>query len=427
MATKNTKDQKVASATGNGTAKSATGASNSIASITSNRNGGFKVSDNTNAIDAERKKAEANEPGAFTYNKYSKSDAVLEAEARKNEHISNKPGELQFSWMSTFNDTLDKIFNREPFSYDLNGDALYQQYKNQYTLQGQQASMDTMGQAQAMTGGYGNSYAQTVGQQTYQGYLQQLNDKVPELYQLALDKYYREGEELYNQYGLLSNEYDREYGMYQDKLSNYYKELDYLTQAELNALNFDYENWWNTTNLNYNINSDKWDRWAYGLNRLDQNYNTSYGNDWNEYTYNTDNDWRKYTYETDNAWNKYTYETDNEISNQQRNYSNLVTMMTTFGYEPTAEELAAAGISPEMATAILNTYNEQNTEKKAKNPQANPAGDTGEKLSYGEIKAKYLAIRDAGNQRDADEWLKLAVEDGWITMDQATEIRDRRN
>ena len=85
-------------------------------------------------------------------------------------------GQYQSPWQTQLNDTISKILNREKFSYDLNGDALYQQYKDQYVNQGQQAMMDTMGQAQAMTGGYGNSYAQTVGQQTYQGYLQQLND-----------------------------------------------------------------------------------------------------------------------------------------------------------------------------------------------------------------------------------------------------------
>lgn len=48
---------------------------------------------------------------------------------------------------------------------------------------------DTMGQAAALTGGYGNSYAQGVGQQAYQGYLQQLNDNVPQLQAQALQTY----------------------------------------------------------------------------------------------------------------------------------------------------------------------------------------------------------------------------------------------
>ena len=88
----------------------------------------------------------------------------------------------QATYDQQLQDLYNQIVNRDKFSYDLNADALYQQYKDQYTTQGKLAMMDTMGQAQAMTGGYGNSYAQSVGQQAYQGYLQQLNDVIPELY-----------------------------------------------------------------------------------------------------------------------------------------------------------------------------------------------------------------------------------------------------
>ena len=61
----------------------------------------------------------------------------------------------------------DKVLNRSPFTYDMNEDMLYQQYKDSYTRQGKLAMQDTMGQAAALTGGYGNSYATTAGQQTY--------------------------------------------------------------------------------------------------------------------------------------------------------------------------------------------------------------------------------------------------------------------
>jgi hypothetical protein len=74
--------------------------------------------------------------------------------------------------------------------------------------------MDTMGQAAKMTGGYGNSYAQMAGQQAYQGYLQGLNDKVPELYQLALDRYNQQGQDLLSKYGLLNTQEQQAYDRY---------------------------------------------------------------------------------------------------------------------------------------------------------------------------------------------------------------------
>ena len=157
------------------------------------------------------------------------SDAVSSSWNKLNS--LQKPTQGTSTWMDSLNGVIDQIMNGEKFSYDLNGDALYQQYKNQYMTQGQQAMMDTMGQAAALTGGYGNSYAQSVGQQTYQGYLQQLNDKVPELYQLALDQYNRGREELYNQYALLSDREQTDYDRYRDTVSDYYTDYgNYYTE-----------------------------------------------------------------------------------------------------------------------------------------------------------------------------------------------------
>lgn len=179
---------------------------------------------------------------AETYKKkeYLQSDAVRQAQDALRAQQSSRPGAYQSQWQQTLNDTLSKIQNREKFSYDLNGDALYQQYKDRYIQQGQQAMMDTMGQAAALTGGYGNSYAQSVGQQTYHGYLQGLNDKVPELYQLALQKYQQEGNDLLNQYGLLADRENTDYGRYRDQMSDYNSELERLYNIYNNERNYDY-------------------------------------------------------------------------------------------------------------------------------------------------------------------------------------------
>lgn len=104
------------------------------------------------------------------------------------------------------NDALNAYMNRGPFKYDINADALYQQYKDKFIQQGQAAMQDTMGQAAALTGGYGSSYAQNVGQQAYNQHLLQLNDVVPELYQMAYGKYQDEGNELLQRYSMLSGE-----------------------------------------------------------------------------------------------------------------------------------------------------------------------------------------------------------------------------
>lgn len=168
------------------------------------------------------------------------------------------------SYAGTYDGQLDaiyqKIMNREPFKYDVNGDMLYQQYAEQYTRLGKMAMQDTMGQAAAMTGGYGNSYASTAGNQAYQAYLQQLNDVVPELYGMAYDRYNDEGQQLLNQYSVTGEMADREYSHYQDALDNYMTNLSYLQGVADDSYARGYDNWYNSVVLATNADNEAYDR-----------------------------------------------------------------------------------------------------------------------------------------------------------------------
>ena len=257
----------------------------------------FNVSDSTAAADQKRQDVSAQKPGDFTYGAYEKSDIVKQAEALLQQQLANNPGAYQSQWQTQLDDTLNKILNREKFSYDLNGDALYQQYKDQFATQGKLASMDTMGQAQAMTGGYGNSYAQSVGQQAYQGYLQQLNEVVPELYQLALDQYNREGEDLYNQYGLYADRDSQDYGRYRDQVSDYYTELNRLTEDSRYQGEQDYGKYMDAYNMAYGQHRDQVSDWQTEQNRADNDYWNQYDRDYGQYSDN-----RNMAY--DNFWNE---------------------------------------------------------------------------------------------------------------------------
>lgn len=87
------------------------------------------------------------------------------------------------------NDLLNQIVNRPDFSYDAEFDPLFSQYKKQYTREGQRATQDALGQAAAASGGLPSSYAVTAASQAGDYYASQLTDKIPELYQLAYQKY----------------------------------------------------------------------------------------------------------------------------------------------------------------------------------------------------------------------------------------------
>lgn len=99
---------------------------------------------------------------------------------------------------------LNQLMNRDPFSYDFSNDPLFQNMLGSYQAMGQNAMKDTVAQSSALTGGYANSWAQTAGQQTYNQYLQDAFNNLPEYYQLALQTYENEGNRLKDSYNLLS-------------------------------------------------------------------------------------------------------------------------------------------------------------------------------------------------------------------------------
>jgi len=139
------------------------------------------------------------------------------------------------SYKGSFDGELQQLYgqiaNREAFSYDPNADLLYRQMAEQYARQGRLAMEDTVGQAAALTGGYGSSYAQTAGQQQYGAYLQRLNEAVPELYAAAYDRYEKEGQALQQRYAMVSGLAEGEYSRYQDALSQYWKNVSQLQDA----------------------------------------------------------------------------------------------------------------------------------------------------------------------------------------------------
>lgn len=136
---------------------------------------------------------------------------------------------------------LDNWKNTGAFSYDPDSDSLYQTAKANAIANGKIAMQDTVGQASALTGGYGNSYAATAGSQAYQNYLRGLDDDLATYYQLALEQYQQNKDDLlteysleneleqqdysrlYNQFNLAETRYNNDrafdYGIYSDDVS----------------------------------------------------------------------------------------------------------------------------------------------------------------------------------------------------------------
>lgn len=191
----------------------------------------------------------------------------------------------------------DKIMNRGEFSYDVNKDKLYQQYRDLYAQMGRSAMEDTMGRAAALTGGYGSTYSQNAGQQAYNAYLQKLNEVVPELYNAAYNRYNQEGQNLMNLYTMARNNADSAYER-------------------------DYNQWYNRLQLE----------------RSDE-----------DTTYN-----RQQTEE-----NRRLTQEETDYERKQNAWSRLSSLITTTGYQPSGEELAAAGMSANEAAYLRQYYQQQ--------------------------------------------------------------------
>ena len=174
---------------------------------------------------------------------YTPGSAVQQAQAYLNQVQSRRPGSYESQWDGELTELYNRIANRKPFSYDIGTDPVYQQYREQYQRQGRLAMQDTMGQAAALTGGYGSTYGEQVGQQAYNAYLQNLNDIVPDLYNAAYNRYRDEGTDLYNQYGLLSDRENQAYSRYRDTVNDYYSDLSDARSAYDSAYSRDYNQW----------------------------------------------------------------------------------------------------------------------------------------------------------------------------------------
>ena len=202
---------------------------------------------------------------APTYTPYTESDSVTKAKNNATNAATavTNYGDFHYGRQDALDDAINNILNREKFSYDINSDALYQQYKDKYIQQGKMAMQDTMGQAAAMTGGYGNSYAATAGNQAYQAYLNNLNDVVPELQQMAYDRYIQEGQDLYNQYGLLSDDRSTQYGEWLDGYNRALADRDYHRDVYDSERTYDYGIWSDNRTFDYNqyraaISDEQW-------------------------------------------------------------------------------------------------------------------------------------------------------------------------
>lgn len=137
-------------------------------------------------------------------------------EKYKQSLISGSAGAEDYNAEAEMNRLYSALNSRKAFSYDPNSDPMYRSYARQYDMNGRMAMKNSMGQAAALTGGYGSSYSAAVGQQQYDEYLRQLSDQLPELYEFAYQRYEDEGKALRDKYDMAYQRYETDYRREQD-------------------------------------------------------------------------------------------------------------------------------------------------------------------------------------------------------------------
>jgi hypothetical protein len=171
---------------------------------------------------------------------YKPGQNVQDAYQQYLKQLQAQPGAYNSQWQGQMDNLYNQISTRQPFKYDMNADLLYQQMKDQYARSGQLGMMNSMGQASALTGGYANSWAQTAGQQTYDQYMQELNNNLPALEDRAYGRYQDEGNQLAQRFSMAGQLNDRDYGQYRDQVGDWQYGTGMALDMYSNERNFDY-------------------------------------------------------------------------------------------------------------------------------------------------------------------------------------------
>jgi len=327
---------------------------------------------------------------------YVAGDKVTAAYDKLQEIINGKPT-FQSSYEEQLKGLYDQIMNRDPFSYDFNADSMYQMYKDNYTQQGRTAMQDTMGQAASMTGGYASSYGQSVGQQTYQNYLQQLNDVIPELRDQAYQQYRDEGDTLMDKYGITTDAYDREYGQYRDDVSDWQADRSFQQSAYQDERDFDYSQF--TDNRNY--------------------WNTEYWNEKNAERSNYQITDTSYWEDTQSRSETNSQSTSNtsfwENSNTHSSSSNWNNSTSDTSYSGGGSSGSSASQSSQKAAQDFYNNNQSNTFNNSSNDSGNSWNNSLNVAPYNITEGDYLA---SASDNDIEEMVE-ALQEAQSDMDKA--------
>lgn len=118
-------------------------------------------------------------------------------------------------------DLLDRILNREGFSWSKETDPQWSSYKKSYLREGDRATANALAQASAASGGRPSSYAVNAATQAGDYYAAKLNDVIPTLYQQAYERYLDEYNMKLKDLNAVNQQEQLDYAKYLDRLGQF--------------------------------------------------------------------------------------------------------------------------------------------------------------------------------------------------------------
>ena len=118
-------------------------------------------------------------------------------------------------------DLLDRILNREDFSWSKETDPQWSSYKKSYLREGDRATANALAQTSAASGGRPSSYAVNAATQAGDYYAAKLNDVIPTLYQQAYERYLDEYNMKLKDLNAVNQQEQLDYAKYLDRLGQF--------------------------------------------------------------------------------------------------------------------------------------------------------------------------------------------------------------
>ncbi len=143
-----------------------------------------------------------------------------------------KPEKYVSKYQTEIDSLYDKVMDTKPFTYDAEEDPIYQVYKKIYVKAGEDAYDRALAQNSIRTGGLASSSAISAASQAQAYYNNKLSDMIPELYDMAYNKYQNDIKQDYDRITMLKNADKTDYERYLKSLDDYYNERDYYDNLD---------------------------------------------------------------------------------------------------------------------------------------------------------------------------------------------------